>query len=52
MKEATGEVSGTVITIVIVAAVAVLAGILFQPNGIAQNWITNVFNNQINKIGG
>lgn len=44
MKEATGEVSGTVITIVLLAAVLGLAMILFGgENSIGRKWITNTF---------
>ncbi|MBQ8193253.1 MAG: hypothetical protein IJZ46_04215 [Bacilli bacterium] len=55
MKEATSEVSGTVITIVIIALVAAVAGALFYdsdgkegPNkSIVQGWIEKVFNDNI-----
>ena len=44
MKEATGEVSGTVITIVLLAAVLGLAMFLFGgENSIGRKWITNTF---------
>lgn len=43
MKEATGEVSGTVITIVLIAAVLGLATWLFT--GPAKNWLNNLFGN-------
>lgn len=48
MKEATGEVSGVVVTIVIIAAVLGIGTWLFVgPNAPARNWIQNVFNNSI-----
>lgn len=51
MKEATGEVSGVVITIVIIALVAGVATALFSaPNGgksIAQTWIENIFQKEV-----
>ena len=55
MKEATGEVSGTVITIVIIALVAGVAGALFYDRdgkegpqkSIVQGWIENMFENKI-----
>lgn len=44
MKEATGEVSMTVITIVILALVLGIATFLFSgENSIGQKWITNMF---------
>lgn len=57
MKEATGEVSGVVITIVIIALVAGVAAALFTPMGgsdksIAQTWIENIFNNQVGDVYG
>lgn len=55
MKEATGEVSGTVITIVIIALVGVVAGALFYDadgkegpqKSIVQTWIEKVFKEQM-----
>lgn len=47
MKEATGEVSGTVITIVIVAALLGIGTWLFAgENAIARRWIENMFEEQ------
>ena len=51
MKEATGEVSGTVITIVLIAAVLGVAGYFFSARGengesVMSNWIENIFNKQ------
>lgn len=43
MKEATGEVSGTVITIVLVGAVLALGVWLFSSKGPARDWIENIF---------
>lgn len=44
MKEATSEVSGTVITIVLLAAVLGLASFLFiGKDSIGQKWITDTF---------
>ena len=53
MKEATGEVSGTVITIVLIAAVLAVGVAIFTTKGdngksTAQNWIENMFNKRIN----
>ena len=55
MKEATGEVSGVVITIVIIALVAGVATALFSPTqaggkSIAQDWIENIFNKQVGDV--
>ena len=52
MKEATSEVSGTVITIVILAAVLGIGVAIFSTkdaNGksVAQKWIENIFDKQI-----
>ena len=48
MKEATGEVSGTVITIIIVALLAGIGTWLFAGDKApARKWIENVFNKQI-----
>ena len=56
MKEATGEVSGVVITIVIIALVAGVATALFAPGNdgksIAQGWIENIFNKQVGDVYG
>lgn len=49
MKEATGEVSMTVITIVILALLVGIGIALFKENGIGQKWIENMFNKQINE---
>ena len=51
MKEATGEVSGTVITIVLIAAVLGVAGYFFAARGengesVMSNWIESLFNKQ------
>ena len=47
MKEATGEVSGTVITIVLVGAVLGIGYWLFVgENAIGRKWIINTFENQ------
>ena len=49
MKEATGEVSMTVITIVLVALVLALGTWLFAgENSIGRKWINDMFNRQIN----
>lgn len=52
MKEATGEVSGTVITIVLVAAVLAIGAYLFtakDENGrtIAGGWIEDIFKDKL-----
>ena len=51
MKEATGEVSGTVVTIIVIALVAGVAAALFAPlsdgKSIAQGWIERIFNEQV-----
>lgn len=47
MKEATGEVSGVVVTIVIIAAVLGIGTLLFQKGGFAQTWIENIFKTQL-----
>lgn len=56
MKEATGEVSMTVITIVILALLVGIGTWLFAANGPARNWIEDLFNKQVdeynNGIGG
>ena len=46
MKEATGEVSGVVVTIVIIAAVLALGTWVFNNQGV-KNWIENVFNQNV-----
>lgn len=52
MKEATGEVSMTVITIVLVALVLALGTWLFAgENSIGRKWINDMFNRQINSTG-
>ena len=44
MKEATGEVSMTVVTIVVVALVLGIATWLFSgENSVGRNWISNLF---------
>ena len=43
MKEATGEVSMTVITIVILALLVGVGTWLFSSNGPARNWINDFF---------
>ena len=49
MKEATGDVSMTVITIVLVALVLALGTWLFAgENSIGRKWINDMFNRQIN----
>ena len=48
MKEATGEVSGTVITIVLVGAVLAIGLFLFGgEDSIGRQWIVNFFGSQI-----
>ena len=47
MKEATGEVSGVVVTIIIIAAVLGIGTWLFGEGGPARDWIEGVFNNAI-----
>ena len=48
MKEATGEVSGTVITIIIVALLLGIGTWLFSgDNAPAKKWIENIFNEQV-----
>ena len=50
MKEATGEVSMTVITIVLLAAVLGIGMFLFgSKDSIGRKWIENTFNNITNK---
>ncbi len=46
MKEATGEVSMTVITIVILALLVGIGTWLFAANGPARKWIEELFNKQ------
>lgn len=46
MKEATGEVSGVVVTIVIIALVLALGTWVFSNQGV-KNWIENIFNENI-----
>lgn len=47
MKEATGEVSGTVITIIILAMLVGLGTWLFAgENSVGRKWISNVFEQQ------
>ena len=48
MKDATGEVSMTVVTIVIIAFIAGVAALLFSgDNPPAKKWIEDIFNTQI-----
>lgn len=47
MKEATGEVSMTVITIVILALLVGIGTWLFSSNGPARGWIEDLFNKQV-----
>lgn len=49
MKEATGEVSMTVVTIVVIALVLGIGTMLFKEDGIGRTWIENIFNKQINE---
>lgn len=46
MKDATGEVSMTVVTIVIIAAVLAVGTWLFS-GGTVQKWITDMFESQM-----
>ncbi len=48
MKEATGEVSMTVIVIVILALIGALGAWIFGTNGPAKNFINNFFTSQSN----
>lgn len=50
MKEATGEVSMTVITIVILALLVGIGTWLFSSNGPARKWINDFFNNEVTDI--
>lgn len=51
MKEATGEVSMTVITIILVGVVLVIGMFLFgEDDSIGRQWIQDMFNNQINNV--
>ena len=48
MKEATGEVSMTVVTIVVVALILAIGTMLFKGNdSLGSKWIQNLFNSQI-----
>lgn len=50
MKEATGEVSMTVITIVLLVAVLGIGMLLFgSKNSVGRTWIESTFNNITNK---
>lgn len=49
MKEATGEVSMTLITIVLLVAVLGIGMFLFGSKGSGRTWIENTFNNITNK---
>lgn len=49
MKEATGEVSMTVITIVILALLVGIGTWLFSANGPARDWINDFFNSEVAK---
>lgn len=48
MKEATGEVSNTVITVVILALLVGLGAYIFRQDGPAQKWIDNIFSKTSN----
>ena len=49
MKEATGEVSMTVITIVLIGIVLTIAmGLFGNPNAPGRQWINNTFTNMTN----
>lgn len=50
MKEATGEVSMTVITIVILALLVGIGTWLFSSNGPARQWINDFFDNEVTDI--
>ena len=43
MKEATGETSMVVITIVIVALLVAIGSAVFKEGGVVQKWIENTF---------
>jgi len=47
MKEATGEVSMTVITIVLLALLVGIGTWLFSANGPAREWINNFFHSEV-----
>ena len=47
MKEATGEVSMTVITIVILALLVGIGTWLFRDGGPARDWISGLFERQV-----
>ena len=47
MKEATGEVSMTVITIVILSLLVGIGSWLFRDGGPAREWISELFENQV-----
>ena len=49
MKETTGEFSMTVVTIVAVAAIALVVTLLREP---LTEWITNVFEGQFGEFAG
>lgn len=49
MKEATAEVSMTVITIVLLVAVLGIGMFLFGSKEVGRKWIENTFNNITNK---
>ena len=51
MKEATGEVSGVVVTIVIIALVLTIGTAIFAGDTV-KNWIEGVFNNNIGGAAG
>lgn len=48
MKEATGEVSMTVVTVVILAVLVGLATWLFSDNGPAREWFNSFFDTNVN----
>ena len=48
MKEATSEVSGVVIVIVVLAGILAIGTVLFKEGGPAQKWIENMFEDKFN----
>ena len=49
MKEATGELSMTVVVIVAVIALVALLGFLFGPSGVARDWLNSQWANMTQK---
>ena len=49
MKEATGEVSMTVVTLVAIAVIGAILAVMWQP---ITNKISNLWNTSGNKVGG